>query len=177
MADEFFNPIQAHTRFCISPRFGISNCRTIYRGWIKEYSKNSIYSDQYVWIYDAMNSFWNQLNFHNFYILPWRWASYITPKQKSLNEEWHHNFRCQENMLQWLNSPQSDIWSCIWLKWFLHILELKCIYGILCKFTWPGQLFYKGCELMMISSIIIELYLPDKFNFYTLVLQFWARFF
>jgi len=27
------------------------------------------------------------------------------PKQKSLNEEWHHNFRCQENMLQWLNSP------------------------------------------------------------------------
>lgn len=68
-------------------------------------------------------------------------------------------------------SPKTNISAGITFKRLLHLIELKIETGVLYKLTGASKLFNKGKKLVMITTIVIELYLTNELNSNALMLQ------
>ena len=65
--------------------------------------------------------------------------------------------------------PQSDVCSCVGFIRFLYLVKLKVEAGVLCQLAGSGQFFDERQELMMVPSIIVQLYLPNELDLYPIV--------
>lgn len=70
----------------------------------------------------------------------------------------YSTFNACYKLSEWSNLPKLDILACVGLIRFFNMSELKVKGLWLSYFTRSGKIFHQGHKLMMVSSVVIQLW-------------------